>query len=975
MTSNVHMRTHRQGLLAGTCLIAAASMLFSGAAFAQEQSVETVTVTGSRIITNGNDAPTPVTMMAVDDLQLTTPSDVPDALAKLPVFLGSYSQRTTAGANHNLSANVLNLRNFGMTRTLILFNGNRVGATAPTGETDINTLPQDLMERVDVVTGGASAVYGTDAVTGVVNFVINSKFNGLKAYAQGGISQYSDDASWKAGLVGGTDLFGGRGHIEFSLSRYNSDGVPTMMTRPHASEVYTEAGNGSVTNPYHLVSNSRLPNYTPGGYINPLMPDNKTPSALANQFFCENGILCPFAHGAYSGTTNDEIGGDGGYGGEALNGVDANPWLVASLKSTQFFTRFDYDLTSDIHTYLQASLTGAGNYNVTFPNNYVMTYSADNAYLPSAARAALTAANQSTFVMARSIQNQVGGIADSYTTGFNLTWGIEGTLFNDYKWDLHYTHTKNMLNQAAPYNLDWQKLYAASDAVIAPAGSATPGAAVCRVSLGPNASLYPGCVPMDAFGPTATSYTSFRYATTDTAWKARNKMDDIGANLSGTVFEGWAGPMKAALSAEWHNISLEDISKYDPTKNVDCSTLNPAICNPLQKQFNNVVAAMPEKSEDITEAAIEVDAPLLKDLPLVQEFDFNGAFRYARYSVSGQALTWKLGAVWNVTDELLFRGAQSRDIRAPTLNNMFAPPAGNVTSFNDWLTNTTQNLVQTSEGNPDLKPEVSETVTAGVVYRPAWLHGFSISADWYEMIIKNAISSISGGSASAESQCFASGGTSPFCPLVVRPGAWNDRSAANAPTAVFSKALNISKTSTHGIDFEANYATDLNDMSSSLVGQLTTRLLISYQPSILSQSIPNAVITNSAGAAGVLNGGGAAKRLTFIVNYALDPITVNVMERWNSAERQSNDPTLIYSTPNVPSITYTDLNLSYKFKLRDKDDDENTEIFLSVENLFNQMPHIWISPGNSAAQGYAYPAPADENGIGRYYTMGIRYKI
>jgi len=962
MHSNSHMRIHRQGLLAGTCLIAATSMLLCGAAFGQEQSVETVTVTGSRLILNGNDAPTPVTMMTVEDLQITTPSDVPDALAKLPVFLGSYSQRTTAGANHNLSANVLNLRNFGMTRTLILFNGNRVGATAPTGETDINTLPQDLMERVDVVTGGASAVYGTDAVTGVVNFVINSKFNGLKVYGQGGISQYSDDASWKVGLVGGADLFGGRGHIEFSLSRYNSDGIPTMMTRPGGPMLYTEPGNGSAANPYHLVANSRLPNYTPGGYIGA--------GALANQYFCENGILCPFAHGAASGTTNDEIGGDGGYGGEAAPGVNANPWLVASLKSTQFFTRFDYDLTSDIHTYLQASLTSAGNYNISFPNNYVMTYAADNAYLPATARAQLAAANQTTFSMARSIQNQIGGVSDSYTTGFNLTWGIEGTLFNDYKWDLHYTHTKNMLNQASPYNLDWQKLYAASDAVIAPNGSA-----VCRVSLGPNASQYPGCIPLDAFGPNSTSYTAFRYATADTAWKARNKMDDIGANLSGTVFEGWAGPVKAALSAEWHNISLEDVSNYDPTLNVDCSTLNSAICNPNQKRFNNVVAAMPEKSEDISEAAIEVDAPLLKDLPLVQEFDFNGAFRYARYSVSGQALTWKIGGVWNVTDDLLFRGAQSRDIRAPTLNNMFAPPAGNVTSFNDWLTNTTQNLVLTSRGNPDLKPEVSETVTAGVVYRPAWLRGFSISADWYEMIIKNAISSINGGSASAESQCYTSGGTSPFCPLVVRPGAWNDRSAANAPTAVLSQALNISKTSTHGIDFEANYATDLGDISNSLVGQLTTRLLISYQPSILSQSIPGAVITNAAGAAGVLNGGGAAKRLTLIVNYALDPISVNVMERWNSAERQGADPTLIYSTPNVPSITYTDLNVSYKFKLRDKDDDENAELFLSVENLFNQMPHVWISTGNSAAQGYAYPAPADENGIGRYYTMGVRYKL
>ena len=289
------------------------AIALAGSAFAQNHSssnentdqLETVTVTGSRIITNGNDAPTPLTVVSIADLELTTPSDVPDALNKLPVFMGSRSQRTTGGANLNWAGNFLNLRNFGSTRNLILFNGNRVATTDHAGNTDVNTLPSDLMERVDVVTGGASAVYGTDAITGVINFVINPKYNGFKISAQGGVSSYGDDASWKVAMAGGTDLFGGRGHVEFSFNHFNSDGISTMMSRPNASEMYTMPGNGTAANPYHLIKDSRLPNYTPGGYI--------STGVLANKYFCTNGTLCPFAHGGASGTSNDEIGGDGGY--------------------------------------------------------------------------------------------------------------------------------------------------------------------------------------------------------------------------------------------------------------------------------------------------------------------------------------------------------------------------------------------------------------------------------------------------------------------------------------------------------------------------------------------------------------------------------------------------------------------------------------------------------------------------------------
>ena len=930
---------------------------------ASAATIETVTVTGSRVIANGNDAPTPLTVVSLGELKVNTPSNVPDALNKLPIFNGSRSPRTTGGSTINWSGNFLNLRNFGTTRTLILFNGNRVATTDASGNTDSNTLPQGLMKRIDVVTGGASAVYGSDAITGVVNFVIDPKFDGLQLSAQGGISSYGDDASWKAALIGGTDLFGARGHFEFSLEHYNSDGISSMLDRPLGKKVYTMAGNGRAENPYHLISNSRNPYYTPGGYV--------IGGALANKTFCSNGVLCSFAHGTASGTANDEIGGDGGFGGMSslmgLSDSKSDNWLMASLKSTQLFGRFDYDLTDSIHTYVQLGMSQAVNYNTSFMNNYVLTYSSDNAYLPADAKAQLNSAGETTFSMSRAIVNQIGGISNAYTRGLNMTFGMNGTLFDNYNWDFHYTHSKNTLHETTPYNINWQKLYAASDAVTDP-GS---GKVVCRASLSADsAALYPGCVPLNAFGPTATTYAAFDYITDTTDWRALNRMDDVGANIAGPLVDLWAGPINAALSVEYRDISLEVQSDFNPVTKVDCTGLASGLCSSGKALYNNVNASMPEVSERISEAALEFDVPLLRNLPFAQAIDLNMAARFAHYSVSGDATTWKIGAVWNVTDEVLLRAAKSRDIRAPTLNDMYAPVSANISGFNDYLTGVSGNVTIQSQGNVNLAPEVARTVTWGAVYRPHWLQDFSVSVDWYQIIINNAISSVYGGSASAEKQCIASNGTSPFCDLVIRPYPITNTGADNFPSVVLVQAMNISRSSTHGIDFEINYNTDLSEISSALDGRLALRLMGAYQPSLLSQSIPGAVITNSAGATGL-----AAKRLVFTAGYNNGPLSVNLQERWHSGERQNSDPTLVYSTPHIPSISYTDLTAAYHFKLRNKDDDQAAEAFISVENLFDQKPHVYASPGANSAQGYAYPAPADEDVIGRYFTIGLRYKM
>jgi iron complex outermembrane recepter protein len=981
MTSRTRINSRRRNaLLVGTSILAASTMLLAGVAYADDadgsnsnSNIETVTVTGSRVISNGNDMPTPVTVVTVEQLQATTPSDIPDALNKLPVFDASRSQRTTGGSTINWPGNFLNLRNFGTNRTLILLDGMRVPATDSSNEVDANTLPQALMQRVDIVTGGASAVYGSDAVTGVVNFVLDHHFDGLKFEAEGGISTYGDDADHKFGAVWGTDV-GANGHFEMSFEDYRSDGIPNDFQRPLGQLVPMEMGNGAATGngtstgPYHIVLNMRNTSITPGGYI--------ASGPLANMTFVDNGVLGAFVHGTPENGPNEQ-GGMGGFSGEGyylFPGAQSNPSMLASLKSDQFFSRFDYDLTDNIHAFIMGDIEGSGNYSISGVQSFTnLTFAADNAFLPANAQALLNGAGASTFQMSKALYNDLGAVSENYTNSGMLMAGLSGTL-DGFNWDAHYTHGVTIQHEQSPGTLNMQRLQAATDAVVNPA----TGQIVCRVDLtAAGAAAYPGCQPFDAFGPNADSSAAFNYVTDNIQYSNVNTMDDFGASIDGTVYDGWAGPIKAALDAEYRRLALRTISTNSPTQKVDCAYQNPLTCQSSLAVWNGAVANLPTVSETVYEFAAETDIPVLKDLPLIQLLDFNAAARYTHYSISGAATTWKIGGVWNVVDDLKLRGTISRDIRAPTLSNLFAPLNVNYSAFTDYLTNVSGNTTVGSQGNPDLKPEVAITNTAGFIYTPSWLNGFSVSADWYEISIHNVITSISGGSATSEQICIASGGTSPYCGLVTRPHPLSDTSADNYPTLVLSESLNSGITNTHGIDGEVDYNFDGADVWSKIPGSFMTRLLVSYQPSLLSvTAVPGAPITNQAGAEGT-NGTGstAAGRATFNVGYSTGPWIVNLTERWHSSERPNPNPTFVYvpAEESVPQIFYTDMSVSYAFD--SFGGDGNTEAFLTVENLFNQQPTLFIGTGRTGAEGYAYPASFDEDVIGRYFTAGVRLKL
>jgi len=909
-----------------------------------------VVVTGSRVIRNGNNSPTPVTVVPVEDALRTRPTTVADALNELPVFSGSRGQLSNPSASTgtntgggNSAGNNLNLRNMGAVRTLILFDGHRVPSTNVNGIIDVDMIPQQLLQRVDVVTGGASAVYGSDAVTGVVNFITDRHFNGFKANLEAGVTQMGDDPSQNIGLAWGSDLFGGKGHLELSYEYRNDAGIDTRSSRDPNHNTYTVQGAGSTTDPYYLTPNARVTSATFGGLI--------TNGVLSGMTFDQNGVLSPFVHGAASGSAGLEIGGDGYY-------YDSS--LKSSLHSNQAFGRFDYEVTPSIHAYVEGAFNDKQNVSyVNWLNLNNVTISATDPYLAPEYQAELAAAGQKSFALSKQMMDapRLNPIVDSRQIFVNA--GVDGSL-GSWKWGVGYVHSNSTMDQINPTNINYGRLYASLGAVN------SGGQIVCSASIA-NPAAYSGCVPLNPFGPTSDSAAALDYILGTTHFIAHTKIDDVTGSLSGNAFSTWAGPVTVAFSGEWRRIGYYATSDAQPSDRLDCTGLS-FNCTSSSTIWATNIASRSPVEQTVREGAIEVEVPLLKDSVIARSFELNGAVRYTSYDTSGSYWPWKIGFDWHVTDDLLFRGTRSRDIRAPTLDDLYSPTSSVVTRFADLLTQTNPtNVVITSGGNPNLTAEQGDTWTVGAVYRPHWFPGFSLSVDYYDINVTNAILSIVAQQPLFQLACNNSGGSSPYCALYDRPNGFTDTSASNAVTAVHNTVINIAQQITNGIDVEANYATRLFSRPASI------RLLATYQPH-LKYIQPGLPTVDQAGVAFGNNGTQAVPvwRATAFVRFSpFQNVDVDIENRWRSNLKLSGDPTLLAVGPRVRSTDYTDLNLAYTIP-----DDRlgKMEFFVNVSNLFNEGPPpaaFYASQNNPGlSQGFVI----GDDPIGRAFIFGVRLR-
>ncbi|MGN6358390.1 MAG: TonB-dependent receptor domain-containing protein [Novosphingobium sp.] len=914
-----------------------------------EANASDIVVTGSRVISNGANSPTPLTTISAETLLATTPASVPDALNKLPVFQGSTQPRSAGGSQVMAGQNIINLRNLGPQRALILLDGHRVTPTNPDGTVSIDILPLDLMNKVDVVTGGASAVYGSDAVSGVVNFVLDKKFSGLKADVNGGISTYGDGASYRVSLVAGTDLFDGRGHVEFAGSHYERNLV-NMVDRPYGSQFWVQTGNGNANNPFVMTPNATRPSAPYGGRI------SCGGCAIDGYQFLSGSAVTPFNVGTTTGTGNVSSGGDGGQGkyGTALN----------ELRTTALFGRFSYDVGPGATFYVQGSYARQSALGWWFPIKIgpgsTGTMFKNNPYLSQTIRTQLGDNGTNTAGNLFSIGEFVdlGTTGNAGTRGLNETYsvsaGLDGSV-GRFNWSVYYTHGTTHQTLESLNNQNFQKLFASLDAVNTPNGIKCYAATQAAT-----AAAYANCVPINPFGAGSVTRDALNWITETTFYRATNTLDNLGASIAGTLVDGWAGPIKGALSAEirWNKLGIE--SNALPNATVNCAGQRTEICKDTQLLWAGGVMPM-QASNNVWEVAGELGVPLIKDSPFAQELTLNLAGRYTKYSTSGSVGTWKVGLDYHVNDWLRFRGTVSSDIRAPSLYELFQPLTVQNAGFFDLHTNQQVNVPQFTGGNPNLVPEKARTYTAGIVLTP--LPGLTASVDFYSVKINNAISQISGVDVVTQRLCENSGGNSIYCTLYKRPLPFSDTSLGNRPDEVYSLWLNSSLRQIKGWDFEVNYAFEWH-------GRWNARVLANYQPVNRQQLLPGAPITTPG--APPVNSLIAKTHITGYLTYESNGWTVGLQNRWHSRidKRVTEDASIPqnYVDPYVSSANYLDISIQKELDIG------GTKVipYLNVQNLFNAKGEVY---SNSAVQGIYYPVSQDDDVMGRYFTIGVRVRM
>lgn len=911
-----------------------------------------IVVTGSRIRNPGYQAPTPVTAVDAQQLLSTTPSTIADGLRELPALTGQSIQGGRyycCAAGTAAAGAFLELRQLGPNRTLVLLNGNRVAPSTSSGLVDANVLPELLLDRVDVVTGGASAAYGSDAVAGVVNYITDDDFGGLRANLQYGISRYSDDQQIKAGLAGGMSVLDGRGHVIVSFEHFEADGIDSLLDRPQSAQLWALAGSGTLASPYFNVADTRFYTGTTGGLIvsSNGLPINFGSAPLAGTQFLPGGAYGPMNFGTVlpPGAPN-AVGGDGYSPSGAMQ-------PLGQSETNRLFARFDYEFSPAVTGYLQvtAALNNAQN-QYGWPafsanSGTLLEVFTGNPFLPAGLQSTMTTNGYNSFFMQRS--NREGGASynTTDTTYYDLSAGLAGDLAGDWTWDGHLSHGQTEQEGAEHNAVNVARLHAAIDAV--DNGS---GQTVCRVTLTSPGSIYDGCVPINLFGFGAPSQAALDYITGTNENTTTSAETVLAFNAQGTLFEAPAGPVSVAAGVEWRTRELSGTSNDVATSQIDPATIrgraiNVTLCPTLTScryggwQQGNV-GAQQEVSDTVQEFYVETIAPIVANL------EFNGAFRYTDYSNSGGVNTWKLGLTYEPISDLRFRMSRSRDIRAPNLYELFASPSTGFAAFtiNPFTGNQIPTIPTITVGNPDLQPETGDTWTIGTVFRPSFLPGLTASLDYYDIELTDGI--VTGRTVTQVlNDCF--NGDATACAQIV-----GDPSTDNI-TSVSLLKTNANVQNRSGIDFDLTYTHPVG------TGDLSFRLLAGYVDE--ANSVSGSVVTQYVG---LSTPGMPEWRGQFAVTYDQGPFTITLQERYIGSMRKVGPAGGgVFEDPTLDAVFYTNAYAAYNFDAGGG----RMQLYGTINNLFDQEPPLL--PTTLAGVGYP-TVPGLYDLDGRYFTVGIR---
>jgi iron complex outermembrane receptor protein len=948
-------RSFRRGLQLGISAVALSTLLgqtaygqtVQTAAAAPEVEVEEVIVTGSRIVRDGYEAPTPTTVLDAAVFQQQATSSIADALVQIPAFAGNIrpANTGTSVSAQGAGLSILNLRSMGAARTLVLIDGQRTVSSRADGVVDVANIPQALVQRVDMITGGASAIYGSDAVTGVVNFILDKNFTGVKGEASTGLTTYGDNFSYKTVLTAGLPFANDRGYFLISGELNNKDGIlhsDRPWNRSALGIINNTAANIAAGEPRRLVRIHTDSWSTRGGTI--------ASGPLKGIAFGPGGTPYRFNFGPITDSTYT-YEGDYAQGVTRLDAYSLDP----RERRKGVFTRASYHITDTVEVFAQASWNNSFNTGGAFSHFQLgngATIRSGNPFIPASVQAQMMALGVTQFRLGSMnydlplITTESDRTTNRYVVGAN---GDFDAFSSTWSWNAYYQMgiTRVAYDALGPTRNPLRAQ--AADAVIDP----VTGAIVCRSTL---TNRNDGCVPYNPMGLGVNGTAVINFLTSGGEHPHTNHkitQDVVAGSVSGDLFDNWAGPVSLALSTEYR---------------VEEAVAVPSQATLTSDWFSGNFLPFAGRYT-VIEGAAETIVPLAKDEAWAETWDLSAAVRGTKYSTSGYVTTWKVGTTYEPIEDIRIRATRSRDIRAPNLQELFNVVIGGFTTLFDPVTNGSASPLQTTRGNQNLLPEQADTTDIGVVLRPSFLPGFTASVDYWNISMKDSISTPSNN----QIVVFCFQGLQSYCGDITRTN--------GIITAITRRPVNIAVQKTRGIDFEASYNFNVSDVIEAWDGQVGLRVQAT-------KYIKNFIDTTLAPATddvGEMPGGappnwaGVAR-----LDYRAGSWSTNLSARMMSSgvlrntyiECQTNCPTVTIPFQTVdnnyaPGYFYMDWSISKNFELAGAE----METFLNINNIFNRDPGM-IARGSDEI-GYELPTTnlGKYDSLGRVFRAGIRFKL
>jgi iron complex outermembrane recepter protein len=937
---------------------------------AGDRSDTTILVTGSRI-QSSFDRPTPVTILGAQRLEDRGLTNLGDALNELPAFRATQTPATSGlnpAAGLVIGGRILDLRGLGSVRTLTLVDGKRFVPSTTQATVDTNMVPSILLSRAEVVTGGASAVYGSDAVSGVVNLILDKTFTGYKFQSQLGIADEGDNFTRQFGAAGGWQI-GSNLHLVIGGEWEKADGIDACRERDWCADGLIIVGR----NPLAAGQIPTIP-------ASNILPDANTWSAAFN------GVTTPPAS-AFTGrdvpllrpidgiTFNPDgtprrfefgslvnriwmVGGEGG--GPAEENIYFDFPIVSPSERYSTMGHLTWDATPDLTLELGVTVgRSEGRHRSTAYRDIAIVIQADNPFIPRSSDPALDIptiladSGLASFTLGKGF-NDVGPVQISVKNEvFRVVTGAEYDFGGSWTGDIYYQYGRNSFRSDLRNNTVTARIRNALDA------TTLNGQPVCRINADANpANDDPSCVPLNPFGTAnGPNFAEAAAYVTGEAFQTNvTQQHVVAGNVTGSLVELPAGPLGVAVGAEYRSDNVSgDTDAISRTGGF----------------FNAGNGAQISGKIQVTEAYGEVDVPLLSGEAIARELGVSAAIRQTHYSRSSDfhpsstvnVTTWKVGGTWAPVDALRFRVTRSRDIRAPNVAELFGP----VTRATGILTDTGNGGVQvivpiTSGSNPNLLPEKADTFTIGVVLQPTggFLGRFRASADYYDIQIDDAISTL--GQQNIVNRCVD--GDQLSCSLITRD-------AGNNVTNIDDTVQNVNRLIAKGIDFEFHYDQPLGG-----INRLFLSLLASHVRDLI--TVDSAGETDRAGQTGLR--GGTPPGIpdwTVDANARFDfgeTFSFNTHLRWINKGFffptfiEPGDPGFALTDPNsvntnsVPSRTYVDVLATMRLSTAWT---RGLEVYAGVDNLFDVDPPRF--PGaNGSGNNVLF------NPVGRMFKGGVR---